>query len=154
MRPFNNMALSSPVRPREIGDPGRHSAIYPKSWIPTYVGMSGKSVARTLALALLLTAVSGCSEYLDRRETIALGAGDAVATDAMTEMVDPWPRVAAQRNIGFNGERMENAVQRYKTNRTYQPSNSGTSTSYAPTPAPTNAAPVGPTVTAPAAPTK
>jgi hypothetical protein len=111
-------------------------------------------VLRTLALALLLTALSGCSEYLDRRDTIALGAGDSVASDAMTEMVDPWPRAAAQRNIGFNGERMENAVQRYKTNRTYPPSNSGTSTSYAPTPQPANAAPVGPTVTAPAAPTK
>ncbi len=111
-------------------------------------------VLRTLALALLLCAMTGCSEYLDRRDTIALGAGDAVATDEMTQMVDPWPRVAAQRNIGFNGERMESAVQRYKTNRTYQPSNSGTSTSYAPTPAPANQAPVGPTVTQPAAPTK
>jgi len=111
-------------------------------------------VLRPLSLALLLAVLSGCSEYLDRRDTIALGAGDALATDAMTEMVDPWPRAAAQRNIGFNGERMENAVQRYKTNRTYPPSNSGTSTSYAAAPAPTNAGPVGPTVTAPAAPTK
>jgi hypothetical protein len=109
---------------------------------------------RTLALALLLTAMTGCSDYLDRRDTIALGAGDAVASDAMTEMVDPWPRVAADRNIGFNGERMENAVARYKTNRTYPPSNSGTSTSYAPAPPPATAAPLGPTVTAPAAPTK
>ncbi len=109
---------------------------------------------RTPALALLLCAVTGCSDYLDRRDTIALGAGDAVASDAMTEMVDPWPRVAADRNIGFNGERMENAVRRYKTNRTYPPSNSGTSTSYAPAPPAANAAPIGPTVTAPAAPTK
>ncbi len=109
---------------------------------------------RTLALALLLSALTGCSEYLDRRESIALGAGDAVATDAMTEMVDPWPRVAAQRNIGFDGQRMESAVRRYQTNRTYPPSNSGTSTSYAAAPPAANAAPVGPTVTQPAAPTK
>jgi hypothetical protein len=111
-------------------------------------------VLRTLALALLLSAVTGCSEYLDRRDTIALGAGDAIASDAVTEMVDPWPRVAAQRNIGFNGDRMESAVQRYKTNRSYPPSNSGTSTSYAAAPAPASQAPVGPTVTQPAAPTK
>jgi hypothetical protein len=111
-------------------------------------------VLRTLVLALLLTALSGCAEYLDRRETITLGAGDALATDAMTEMVDPWPRVAAERNIGFNGERMESAVRRYKTNHTYPPSNTGTSTSYAAAPPPTNASPVGPTVTQPAAPTK
>ena len=111
-------------------------------------------VPRTLALALLLTALTGCSEYLDRRDSVALSAGDAVAVGAITEMVDPWPRVAAQRNIAFNGERMENAVQRYKTNRTYPPSNSGTSTSYAPTTSSSSGTPVGPTVTQPAAPTK
>lgn len=112
------------------------------------------NLLRGLALVFVLTAVSGCSEYLDRRDTITLGAGDAVAADAMTEMVDPWPRVAAQRNIGFNGQRMENAVQRYKTNRTYPPSNTGTSNSYAAPPTPPNGTPVGPTVTQPAAPTK
>jgi hypothetical protein len=113
------------------------------------------NVPRTIALALLLTAMTGCSEYLDRRDSIALSAGDAVAHDAVTEMVDPWPRVAAERNIGFNGERMENAVQRYKSNRTYAPSNSGTSTSYAPASSSSGSGnPVGPTVTQPAAPTK
>jgi hypothetical protein len=112
------------------------------------------NVPRVLALALVLTAVSGCSEYLDRRDTIALGAGDAIATDEVTQMVDPWPRAAAQRNIGFNGQLIENAVQRYKTNSTYRPSNSGTSTSYASPPVANNATPVGPTVAQPAAPTK
>ena len=112
------------------------------------------NLLRGLALVIVLTAVSGCSEYLDRRDTITLGAGDAMAADAMTEMVDPWPRAAAQRNIGFSGPRMENAIQRYKTNTTYPPSNTGTSTSYAPAPPPNNAAPVGPTVTQSAAPTK
>jgi hypothetical protein len=107
-----------------------------------------------LALIVALTALSGCSEYLDRRDTISLSAGDAIATDEITQMVDPWPRVAAQHNIGFNGQRMDSAVQRYQTNRTYPPSNSGTSTSYAAAPAANNPAPVGPTVTQPAAPTK
>jgi hypothetical protein len=152
MRPSSNpSANSSSARPRESGDPGQH-LLGRKNWIPAGAGMSGKLTP--LALALLLTALSGCSEYLDRRDTISLGAGDAVATDEMTQMVDPWPRVAAQRNIGFNGQRMESAVERYKTNRTYQPSNSGTSTSYAAAPAPANTSPVGPTVTAPAAATK
>jgi hypothetical protein len=112
------------------------------------------NVARGLALVVLLAALAGCSEYLDRHDTIATGAGDAIATDEITQMVDPWPRAAAQRNIGFDGDRMENAVRRYKTNRTYPPSNSGTSTSYAAAPPPANATPVGPTVTQPAAPVK
>lgn len=92
------------------------------------------NLLRFAASCLLLGALSGCSEYLCRRETISPVAGDAIATDEITQMVDPWPRVAAQHNIGFNGQRMENAVQRYKTNSTYPPHNQGASTSYAPAP--------------------
>ena len=112
------------------------------------------NILRGLVLVLLLAALGGCSEYLDRRDSISSSAGDAVATDEITQMVDPWPRVSAQRDIGFDGQRMESAMRRYQTNRTYPPSNSGTSTSYAAAPAPANPAPVGPTVTQPAAPVK
>ena len=48
-----------------------------------------------IALARLCSAttVAGCSDmYYDRRETISLGAGDAVATNKVTHMIDPWPR--------------------------------------------------------------
>jgi hypothetical protein len=110
---------------------------------------------RALALGLTLVTLSGCSEYLDRRDTIALQGGDAVATDKVTQMVDPWPRVSADKNIGFSGERMETAMERYRTNRTYAPNGSGTSGTYQPlAPAPANTTPLGPTVTQPAAPVK
>ena len=33
--------------------------------------------------------------YLDRRDTVSFAAGDAVATNKVTHMVDPWP--AARR---------------------------------------------------------
>ncbi len=85
---------------------------------------------RTLALAALLAALAGCSEYLDRRDTISLGGGNAVATDKVTQMVDPWPRDSADRNIAFNGTKMETAVERYRTNRVIPPQGIGTSTSY------------------------
>ena len=62
------------------------------------------NMLRTLALAALLAALAGCSEYLDRRDTISLGGGDAVATDKVTQMVDPWPRASADNNIAFNGD--------------------------------------------------
>jgi hypothetical protein len=111
--------------------------------------------ARALALGLVLAAVSGCSEYLDRRDTISLHGGDAVATDKVTQMVDPWPAASAQKNIGFSGERIETAMERYRTNRTYEPVGTGTSTTYSQQPAqPNNTTPLGPTVTQPAAPVK
>lgn len=109
---------------------------------------------RVLTLGLVLVGVGGCSEYLDRRDTISLHGGDAVATNKVTQMVDPWPVESAQKNIGFNGERMETAMERYRTNRTYAPSGTGTSAAYSAAPAAAAATPLGPTVTQPAAPVK
>jgi hypothetical protein len=105
----------------------------------------------TLALAAVFATLGGCSEYLDRRDTIALSGGDAIATDKVTHMVDPWPRESANRDIAFDGNRMEGAFKRYRTNAVIPPTGIGTSGSYQPAAAaPTaqnNTAPVGPTVT-------
>ena len=100
------------------------------------------SCARAINLApvLVLTAVlAGCAEfntyqpdpiYTDRRDTIAVSAGDALAANKMTHMVDPWPRASANRNIAFNGEKMQSAVERYRTNKVIAPV--GATTSSAP----------------------
>ncbi len=110
---------------------------------------------RTLALAALLAALAGCSEYLDRRETISLGGGNSVATNEVSQMVDPWPRASANRNIGFDGAKMETAIERYRTNRVIPPQGIGTSASYSPSSgSQNNTAPVGPTVVQSAAPVK
>jgi len=112
-------------------------------------------VARALALGAVLAVLSGCSEYTDRRDTISIHGGDAVASNKVTQMVDPWPPASAQKNIGFNGERMETAMERYRTNRVYQPIGTGTSATYQQQPTqPNNTTPLGPTVTQPAAPVK
>ncbi len=109
---------------------------------------------RILVLVAVLATLGGCAEYFDRREGISLGAGDAIAADKVTMMVDPWPLVSADKNIAFNGERMENAVQRYRTNTTYPPNGTGTSTAYQPAATPSQSAPSTPTPTQPAAPVK
>src|SRR5262249_25740872 len=105
-----------------------------------------------LALATALAILGGCSEYIDRRETIALPGGNAVATNVVTHMVDPWPRESANRNIAFNGAKIEGAFERYRTNRVITPRGIGTSSTYdsAPAAAPPSG-PTGPTTTAPAA---
>jgi hypothetical protein len=110
---------------------------------------------RTLALTALLGALAGCSEYLDRRDTISLGGGDSIATVQVSQMVDPWPRYSADRNIAFNGAKMETAVERYRTNRVIPPHGIGTSASYQQgSSSQNNATPVGPTVVQSAAPVK
>jgi len=64
--------------------------------------------------------LAGCSTpdfYLDRRETISFGAGDAIASNIVAQTVDPWPRAAGNRNLESNGERMQAAVERYRQNK-------------------------------------
>ena len=76
------------------------------------------------------TTLAGCSDiYLDRRETIELSAGDAIKTNQVTQMVDPWPASSANRNIAFNGEKMQTAVERYRTNQVIRPVSGITSSS-------------------------
>ena len=109
-------------------------------------------IVRSLALAAILAALSGCADYLDRRDTIALSAGDAIATDKVTQMIDPWPRASADKNIAFNGAKMQSAVERYRTNRVYPPNATGTSTAYGPAANSSSNAPVAPSVAQPVAP--
>jgi len=112
------------------------------------------NTVRKLALVAVFATLGGCSEYLDRRDSIALSAGNAIATDKVTLMVDPWPRASANRNIAFNGNKMQSAVERYRTNRVIPPKSPGTSASYQPAPAEQALAAPNNTVTQPAAPVK
>ena len=52
--------------------------------------------------------------YIQRSDTITFGAGDAKAVNSATHVIDPWPRYVGNRHISFNGERMSDAVQRYR----------------------------------------
>ena len=111
-----------------------------------------RTVALRAMLVALVAALTGCSEYTERRDAISLDAGNAVMTNRVTHMVDPWPRASANRDIAFNGERMEAAFKRYRTGKVIQPNGVSTGNTYAApppaTPAATNTTPVGPTVTA------
>jgi hypothetical protein len=69
--------------------------------------------------AAALIALSGCSDYYyDRRDTVEFYSGDAVATNRIAQTIDPWPRAAADRSIAYNGDRMQSAAERYRTNKT------------------------------------
>ena len=92
-----------------------------------------------LCAALAAATLTGaCTDmYLDRRDSVSFAAGDAAASNAVTHMVDPWPVAAGNRNIAYDGERMQAAAERYRTGKTTPLA--GTSTSsvqYAPVVAP------------------
>jgi type IV pilus biogenesis protein CpaD/CtpE len=77
--------------------------------------MRTMSVPRLSLAVALLSAVSGCSEYLDRKDTLLLGAGDAVETNIATHVADPWPAESRSRDFATSGERTQIAVERYRT---------------------------------------
>lgn len=99
---------------------------------------SRSRLVRALIVALALAAsLGGCSDiYLDRREAIALQAGDAVAANKAAQVIDPWPAEAADRRIEGNGERMQRAIERYRTNKVTPLPTSGNAVQYQPVLAP------------------
>ena len=80
--------------------------------------------ARLIAAALAAAGLAGCSNadfYLDRRDNIALSGGDAVAANTVGQEVDPWPPYSGNKNIAFNGQKMQQAVARYRSGKEIQP---------------------------------
>jgi hypothetical protein len=82
---------------------------------------------RVLALAATVLLGACTDMYLDRRDTVSFAAGDAVAANKVAHMADPWPARAGDRNIGFDGERMQSAAERYRTNKVIPPGGASTS---------------------------
>jgi len=80
----------------------------------------------TVAAAVTLGAMlAGCSDlYYDRRDSITLSAGDAIAANAAEQTVDPWPPRSGDTNIPTSGQKMATAIERYRANKTVQPQDS------------------------------
>jgi hypothetical protein len=81
-----------------------------------------RPVGAGLLAAVLTVMLGGCSDfYFDRRDTIALGAGDAIAANEAEQIIDPWPAHSGNTNIATDGQRMQAAVERYRNDRVTQP---------------------------------
>jgi hypothetical protein len=73
----------------------------------------------SVAAVLLSTMLGGCADiYWDRRDSVAFWAGDAPASNVAIHTIDPWPPAAAKRRLTANGELMQRAAERYRTNKT------------------------------------
>jgi hypothetical protein len=111
---------------------------------------AGRLIAAAVAGAALGATLGGCSNlYMDRRDQVRLSAGDAIAANQAMETSDPWPAHSGNTNIAFNGQKMQTAVERYRTNTPWLPVDPVTGTATAPTQQ-TLAVPPGGTSTAPA----
>jgi hypothetical protein len=81
-----------------------------------------RAACRIATAVTLLALLAGCSDlYFDRRDALALGAGDAVAANAIEQMVDPWPAHSGNTAIPGDGNKVQAAVERYRRNKVTQP---------------------------------
>jgi hypothetical protein len=89
------------------------------------------TVAKNLGAMLMLIGMGGCAtyvvpthqvydpvdgvqQYTQRSDTITLSAGNAQDVNTRVQETDPWPRNVGDKRIAVNGERMANAVNRYR----------------------------------------
>lgn len=63
----------------------------------------------------------GHGQYLARRDTIALGLGDAMYSNKAIHTIDPWPRHAKDDKLKFDGQRMDLAIELYQKNESIEP---------------------------------
>jgi hypothetical protein len=83
-----------------------------------------------VAVATLVSTLTlgACTDmYLDRRDTVSFGAGDAVAANQAIQTIDPWPVYSGRTAIAYDGERSAAAAERYRTNKVTPPRGMGTS---------------------------
>mgnify|MGYP001766874792 CR=1 FL=1 len=78
-----------------------------------------------LALGLTVMATSSVSacddEYFARRDSIAIGLGDANATNIAVQTIDPWPASAHNTRISVNGKRIRRGISAYERNKSKEP---------------------------------
>jgi hypothetical protein len=65
--------------------------------------------AVTAGLALL----PGC-QSLERRDTLALHSGDAIAWNKAVHTIDPWPAASSDTAIPVSGRRIARAIEIYE----------------------------------------
>ncbi|MGL5116819.1 MAG: hypothetical protein ACRC7G_18450 [Beijerinckiaceae bacterium] len=74
---------------------------------------TAKSVRVLLAFGCALSA-GACDKYLDRRDTVSFGAGDAVAANKAMHIIDPWNQASRTVEHGSSGEHAAAAIERLR----------------------------------------
>ncbi len=83
---------------------------------------ASRLIAAAVTGAALGAMLGGCSDiYMDRSDQIGLSAGDAIAANNAMQTSDPWPAHSGNTNLAFNGQKMQTAVERYRTNTPWLP---------------------------------
>jgi hypothetical protein len=65
---------------------------------------------KTAAALMCLAGLAACDKYVDRRDQVTFGSGDAVAFNKAAQIIDPWPASSRTVRHGMRGEQAEAAL--------------------------------------------
>lgn len=92
---------------------------------------SKKSSSNKRRLSLLIPIIAsamllgGCADYVKRRDTITLSAGEAQDWNKVVHTADPWPPYVMDTNIPGNGQRTAGVIRAYSTGSNGQAGSNG-----------------------------
>jgi hypothetical protein len=72
--------------------------------------MARADIIRPALAAAALLSLAACDKYVDRRDQITFGSGDAVAFNKAAQIIDPWPASSRTVTHGMRGEQAEAAL--------------------------------------------
>ncbi|WP_431322966.1 hypothetical protein [Rhizobium sp. YTU87027] len=76
--------------------------------------MPSQSVKRTL-LVLAASLLAGCADYMNHRDSITFGLGNAVEANKAIHIEDPFPPEAQRTRIASDGKVIRRVVTEYQT---------------------------------------
>lgn len=68
---------------------------------------------RALLVLAATSLVSGCADYMNHRDTITFGLGNAVEANKGIHIQDPFPRVAQNTRIATDGKTIGKVMRNY-----------------------------------------
>ena len=80
------------------------------------------------AIGAALPVLADDYDYYDRRDTISSSAGNANASNSVTQTIDPWPPYVRDTRMITDGRRESVAITRYQQNKSVQPRGLNTTT--------------------------
>ncbi len=70
--------------------------------------------AKTGLIVLAALQLAACDNYVDRRDSVTFGAGDAIAANKAMQIIDPWPQSARTIQHGVSGEQAEAIMEKFR----------------------------------------